>query len=68
MMLILANASSGKDKNITFPIPKTELLTVLKNLKISLTPYHLKLTKLLQKYELCDIKPVRRVFRYLKIK
>lgn len=65
MMLILAHAYNGEAQNKFFSVPNTELSTILKKLNKSLSYYQSKLSKLLFLYEQCEVKPVRRVFRYI---
>lgn len=67
IMVILANAYSGKAQNKCCISLRTILFDTLKNLKKALSFYYCKLSKLLENYEKCEIKPVRRVFRYVII-
>lgn len=66
-MFIVANAYNGKVQNEFFQIPKLKLLNGMKILIKILTLYHSKLTKLMQTYEICQVEPIRKVFRYISI-
>ena len=68
MMFIMANAYKSQVDNTVFQIVKINLSQILDHLIKILIGYCSKMRKTLQEYQICEIEPIRRVFKYVPYK